>query len=72
MTPTQCRAARSLLDIKQPELAIAAEVELSIVVDYERSRGPLPEKSVQAMRRFLESAGVEFLDGDRPGVRLRK
>jgi hypothetical protein len=24
------------------------------------------------MRKALEKAGVEFIDGDRPGVRLRK
>ena len=74
MTPAQSRAARSLIDMKQPELAKAAGVGLSTVVDYERARREVAQKSVDAMRSALESAGVVFVEenGHGPGVRLRK
>jgi transcriptional regulator with XRE-family HTH domain len=56
----------------QPVLAAAAGVGLSTVVDVERSRRAVSEESLSAIRRALESAGVEFTNGDQPGVRLRK
>lgn len=71
MTPAQCRAARAMLELTQPELARVAGVGLSTVVDYERSRRAVAEPSVAAIRAALESAGVEFTNGDAPGVRLR-
>jgi hypothetical protein len=33
---------------------------------------PLKERTIDAIRRALEAAGVEFTNGERPGVRLRK
>jgi hypothetical protein len=30
----------------------------------------LKERTVEAIRRALEAAGVEFTNGDQPGVRL--
>ena len=30
------------------------------------------ERTVDAIRAALESAGVEFTNGDQPGVRMRK
>jgi transcriptional regulator with XRE-family HTH domain len=70
----QCRGARALLDMTQPELASVSGLGLSTVVDFERSRRPVSNDAVQAMRRALERAGVEFIDenGGGPGVRLRK
>jgi DNA-binding XRE family transcriptional regulator len=38
ITSGQCRAARALLDITQPELAEAAGLGLSTIVDFEKSR----------------------------------
>jgi hypothetical protein len=32
----------------------------------------LRERTIDAIRSSLESAGVEFTNGDQPGVRLRK
>ena len=34
----QCRGARGLLDLTQPELAAAAGLGLSTIVDFERAR----------------------------------
>jgi DNA-binding transcriptional regulator YiaG len=73
MTPAQCRAARALLDLTQSELARAADLGLSTVVDFEKQRRLVSEEAVKAIRRALEQSGIEFLDGDPgPGLRLRK
>ena len=68
--PAQCRAARALLDWTQPDLAKAAGLGLSTVVDFERGRRRVSEDAVSAIRKALERNGVEFTDGKRPGVRL--
>jgi hypothetical protein len=74
LTSAQCRGARALLDMTQPELARAASLGLSTIVDFERSRRDVSDEAIIAMRRALESAGVEFIDenGGGPGVRLTK
>ena len=70
----QCRGARALLDMTQPELASASGLGLSTVVDFEKSRRPVSSGAVRAMRKALERAGIEFIDenGGGSGVRLRK
>jgi len=72
ITPGQCRAARALLDITQPELAEAAGLGLSTIVDFEKSRRDVSRAAVHALQKALERAGVRFIekDGGGPGVRL--
>jgi transcriptional regulator with XRE-family HTH domain len=71
MTPRQCKAARALLGWGQPKLAGNARVGLSTVADFERdARQPKPA-SLARMRVALERGGVEFIDGKRPGVRMK-
>ena len=74
ISPDQCRGARAVLDMTQPQLASAAGLGLSTVVDFERSRRPVSTEAIQAMRKALERAGIEFIDenGGGPGVRMRK
>jgi transcriptional regulator with XRE-family HTH domain len=74
ITPGQCRAARALLDITQPELAEAAGVGLSTVVDFEKSRRDISRAALHAILRALDKAGVQFIarNGGGPGVRLRE
>jgi transcriptional regulator with XRE-family HTH domain len=72
MTPSQCRAARALLDWSQTALAEAASLGLSTVVDYERERRRVSDDAIADIRRALEAAGVELTNSDAPGVRLRK
>ena len=74
MTPSQCRAARSLLDLTQSELANAAKLGLSTIVDFERERRIVSQEAVVTLRTTLETGGVEFIDenGGGLGVRLRK
>jgi DNA-binding transcriptional regulator YiaG len=74
MTPVQCRAARSFLDISQSQLANAAGLGLSTVVDFEKERRQVSAEAVNAILTALENAGIEFIDenGGGLGVRLRK
>ena len=74
ITPAQCRAARALLGMTQPDLASAAELGLSTIVDFERARRSVSKDLVQIICHALKKAGVEFIDenGGGAGVRLRK
>jgi predicted transcriptional regulator len=74
VTPGQCKAARALLGITQTELANAAELGLSTVVDFEKGRRQVSSSAVNAILNALLEAGVEFIgeNGGGAGVRLRK
>jgi transcriptional regulator with XRE-family HTH domain len=74
MIPSQCRAARALIDWTQPKLAEAASIGLSTVVDFERNRRTVSASALTTIRRALEAAGVEFIaeNGGGAGVRLRR
>lgn len=71
--PNQCRAARALLGWTQPQLAEAAGLGLSTIVDFEKERRALSDVSVTAITNALETAGVEFIyeNGGGPGVRIK-
>jgi transcriptional regulator with XRE-family HTH domain len=74
MTPAQCRAARALLGITQSQLARAAKLGLSTVVDFEKERRLVSEEAVKAIQTALQRAGIEFTDenGVGEGLLLRK
>ena len=64
MSPEQCRAARGWLGWTQQELADRAKVGLSTLRDFEaRRRKPIPN-NLAAIRSALETAGIEFTNGD--------
>jgi len=71
----QITAARALLGWDQAALAEAAGVHVNTVQRIEGGEpgGPIPGRaaSVDSVRRALEAAGIEFTNGDAPGVRLR-
>ena len=73
MGPSQCRMARAALQIGVRDLANMAKVSPSTVARFEAGE-ELKERTVEAMRAALESAGVEFIaeNGGGPGVRLKK
>jgi transcriptional regulator with XRE-family HTH domain len=71
MTPVQCRMARAAVGIGVRELADAAKVSTNTITRLERGE-PLRERTVDAIRAALEAAGVQFTNGDEPGVKLRK
>jgi transcriptional regulator with XRE-family HTH domain len=71
MSRDQCRAARALLRMTQPQLAKAAGVGTSTVINFELgTRRNVTPESIQLIRIALELAGVMF-DGN-GGVKLRK
>jgi transcriptional regulator with XRE-family HTH domain len=69
--PVQCRMARAALGLGVRELAAAAKVSIDTVARFERG-DELKERTIDALQRALEAAGVEFTNGDQPGVRLTK
>jgi transcriptional regulator with XRE-family HTH domain len=70
MTPAQCRAARALLGITQSQLAHAAKLSLSTVVDFEKERRLVSEDAVKTIQAALERAGIEFTDENEAGEGL--
>jgi len=70
------RAARALLRWEQRDLSDASSVSLPTIKRLESRPGLMAahESTVIALRKALESAGIEFIDenGGGPGVRLRK
>jgi transcriptional regulator with XRE-family HTH domain len=74
ITPSQCRAARGLLDWTQQELANAARIGVATVRLFEGEIGEPRQATLAVLRQAFELAGVEFIDknGGGPGVRLRK
>lgn len=74
ITPGQCRAARALLDITQPDLAGLAGLGLSTIVDFEKSRRDVSRDKVVAIAKALQEAGIAFIakgDTGGQGVRLK-
>ena len=69
--PIQCRMARAALGLGVRELAAAAKVSIDTVARFERG-DELKERTIDALQRALEAAGVEFTNGDQPGVRLTR
>lgn len=72
--PSQCRAARALLNLDQNELAARASVSRGVIIDFEKGKRTPGTNNLAAIRVALESAGVSFIDanGGGPGVRLRE
>jgi transcriptional regulator with XRE-family HTH domain len=71
LLPVQCRMARAALGLGVRELAAAAKVSIDTIARFERG-DELKERTIEALQRALEAAGVEFTNGDQPGVRLTK
>jgi transcriptional regulator with XRE-family HTH domain len=73
MLPVQCRMARAALGLGLRELAAAAKVSIDTVARFERGE-ELKERTVEALQRAFEEAGIVFIseNGEGPGVKLRK
>ena len=71
LLPVQCRMARAALGWGVRELAAAAKVSIDTVARFERG-DELKERTIEALQRVLEAAGIEFIEpnGGGPGVRL--
>lgn len=74
LTPSQCRAARGLINWSQRELSEKAAVSKKTVEQFELGNSDSYQGTREKIRKALEKAGVIFIasNGDGPGVRLRK
>lgn len=78
ITPEQCRAARSMISLKQEELCEVANITHKTLVDFEGGKTKPYARTLVAIRDALEKAGVTFIDDGAaspdggPGVRLNK
>jgi transcriptional regulator with XRE-family HTH domain len=68
----QIRGARGLLGWSQTELARSAGLSEPTIKRFETGQTNVSEAAIAKMVSALEAAGVEFTNGDQPGVRLKK
>lgn len=71
VSDAQMRAARALVDWSVAVLAERSGVDRDAIASFESGRSGADPAVLARLRRALEGAGVEFIDGDAPGVRLR-
>ncbi len=73
ITAKHLKSARLWLGWSQMDLAARASLSVPTIQRMEASDGPIrgTYESVSRVRETLERAGIEFLDDDAPGVRLR-
>ena len=74
MMSAQLRAGRALLDWNQSLLAEKAGLSVETIKRLERMKGPLDATKVstlEALIKAFDKAGVEFTNGDAPGVRMK-
>jgi ribosome-binding protein aMBF1 (putative translation factor) len=69
ITPAECKAARELLGWSRTRLAARADdISESTIRTFENGHLPTDRK-INAVRRALEAAGVEFTNDGEPGVK---
>jgi transcriptional regulator with XRE-family HTH domain len=74
ITSEHVRAARMLLRWEQKDLAERSGVSLPSIKRLESKPGPLGAYAgtLVAIRAAFEDEGIEFFNGDAPGVRLHR
>ena len=72
ITPEQCRAARALLKWSQGGLAEKTDLALSTIKDFEAEMRTPHLSNLAEIERVFTVAGIEFTNGDVPGVRWHK
>jgi transcriptional regulator with XRE-family HTH domain len=60
-----------MLRLTREQVAKDSSVAVATIADFEVGRRVPQPRTVAAIRAALEAAGVEFTNGDAPGVRLR-
>ncbi len=71
LSPAQCKGARAMLGWSQDQLAATAGVAKQTLADFERGARSPYERTLRDIQNALESAGIEFTNGEAPGVRLK-
>jgi transcriptional regulator with XRE-family HTH domain len=64
--------ARAALQLGVRDVAGAAGVSPTTLASFENGKSTPHPRTIAAIRAALEAAGVEFTNGDAPGVRLRR
>lgn len=59
-----------MLDMRRQDLANISHVSHSALSDFESGRRQPGHRTLAAIRSAFEAAGIEFIDGDEPGVKL--
>jgi transcriptional regulator with XRE-family HTH domain len=72
MSAAQLRAARGLLGWSQTDLAKNAKVGRATIADFESEKRQPYSRTLDDLRKALEDQGVEFTNGDQPGVRFKR
>jgi transcriptional regulator with XRE-family HTH domain len=76
LTPRLVRTARALLGWDQPTLASKSGLSVPTIQRIEAADDdeapPGTARTAASIQAAFERAGVEFTNGDAPGVRLRK
>jgi transcriptional regulator with XRE-family HTH domain len=73
LTGKHIRAARGLLGWSQQELSKRAKVGIASVRRMEDCEGPVAARTdtLLSVAGAIQKGGVEFLNDDRPGVRMK-
>ena len=73
-TGRQLAAARALLGMSQADLATRSAISVPTLKRMEACNGSASgmANNILAVRRALEEAGVDFIDGERVGVRMNR
>jgi transcriptional regulator with XRE-family HTH domain len=71
MTSAQIRMARAAVQWSVRDLAEKSGVHRNTVTRVEAG-GSAHGPTLEALQRALEAAGIEFTNGDEPGVKLKK
>jgi transcriptional regulator with XRE-family HTH domain len=71
MIAIQCRMARAALQIGIIEVAAMAKVAPGTISRLEAGE-ELKPRTIEVIRHAFERAGIIFIDGDEPGVKLAK
>jgi len=71
ITGDQIRMARAALRLGVRELGKLAKVSPMTISRLENGQSGGLAETIMKIQRALETAGVEFTNGDKPGVRLK-
>ena len=72
ISAAQVRAGRALLAWSQDQLVQASGVPKPTLARLELGEGEPQRRTMDAIRAALETAGVEFTNGDAPGVKMAR
>ena len=72
LSPAQCRAARALLNWTQEDLVTRCKITKKTIADFERGATQPRAQTLAQITAAFEATGIELLNAQPPGVRLRE